>query len=57
LAASAQRGGERSGRRDRHSEDDGGGSAVVGFGSDVPAFMQLRLRAAPVEVHEGDSEA
>jgi superfamily II DNA/RNA helicase len=47
---------ERPARRDRHSDDDLG-AAVRGFGSDVPAFMQLRMRAVPVERRDGDSEA
>ncbi len=47
---------ERPFRRDRQNEEDSG-AAVRGFGSDVPAFMQLRLRIPPAERHDGDSEA
>jgi superfamily II DNA/RNA helicase len=42
--------------RDRGS-DESSGAAVRGFGSDVPAFMLLRPRAAPLDGREGDSEA
>jgi hypothetical protein len=40
---------------DNSYEDSG--AAVRGFGSDVPAFMLLRPRVAPVEGREGDTEA
>jgi superfamily II DNA/RNA helicase len=42
--------------RERDS-DESNGAAVRGFGSDVPAFMLLRPRVAPLEGREGDSEA
>jgi superfamily II DNA/RNA helicase len=42
--------------RNRDSETDSG-PAVRGFGSDVPAFMQLRTRVAPTAGREGDSDA
>ena len=35
-------------RRERYRRDDDLGPAVVGFGDDVPAFMFLRTRAAPM---------
>ncbi len=35
-------------RRERYRRDDDLGPAVVGFGDDVPAFMLLRARAAPM---------
>jgi superfamily II DNA/RNA helicase len=47
---------ERRAWRNRDSEADNG-AAVRGFGSDVPAFMQLRTRVAPPASREGDSEA
>ncbi len=46
---------DRHARRDRDSEA-GGGPAVQGFGSDVPAFMLLRPRVAPAARREGDGE-
>jgi len=52
---SADRPAERHARRDRDSEA-GTGPAVQGFGSDVPAFMLLRPRAAPATRREGDGE-
>jgi len=68
VAASATpRSTERHPRRDRDGRDRDGrggdnsyedtGAAVRGFGSDVPAFMLLRPRVAPVEGREGDTEA
>jgi superfamily II DNA/RNA helicase len=42
--------------RNRGSEADNG-PAVRGFGGDVPAFMQLRMRVAPSASRDGDSEA
>ncbi len=35
-------------RRERYRRDDDLGPAVVGFGDDVPAFMFLRARSAPM---------
>jgi superfamily II DNA/RNA helicase len=42
--------------RERRRDDDTGPS-VAGFGSDVPAFMQLRRRTVPTAREQGDSEA
>jgi superfamily II DNA/RNA helicase len=47
---------DRDGRGGDNSYEDSG-AAVRGFGSDVPAFMLLRPRVAPVEGREGDTEA
>jgi len=55
-APARSRAAERPVRRDRHNEEDSG-AAVRGFGGDVPAFMQLRMRIPVAERHDGDSEA
>jgi superfamily II DNA/RNA helicase len=39
--------------RERRRDDDTGGSSAPGFGSDVPAFMLLRRRGAPMVRDEG----
>jgi superfamily II DNA/RNA helicase len=67
TASAAPRPTERHPRRDRDGRDRDGrggdnsyedsGAAVRGFGSEVPAFMLLRPRVAPVEGREGDTEA
>ena len=60
-AAPQPRAADRRPRRERDNRDrdsdEGNGVAVRGFGSDVPAFMLLRPRVAPLEGREGDSEA
>ncbi len=56
TSAPRARAAERPARRDRHGEADSG-PAVRGFGSDVPAFMQLRLRTPPAARPDGDGEA
>jgi superfamily II DNA/RNA helicase len=53
---SSERPVDRHVRRDRDNESDRG-PAVQGFGTDVPAFMLLRHRAAPAARTEGDGEA
>jgi superfamily II DNA/RNA helicase len=43
-------------RRERYRRDDDLGPAVVGFGDEVPAFMFLRARSAPMtETRETDA--
>ena len=42
-------------RRDRWRRNDEAGSAVVGFGDDVPAFMMVRVRPGPAPVTETDA--
>jgi superfamily II DNA/RNA helicase len=56
TAASPPRPADRRPRRERDNDDDSG-VAVRGFGSDVPAFMQLRVRSTRVASREGDGEA
>ncbi len=50
-----ERGRERFGERDRNNERDGG-PAVLGFGSDVPAFMLIRRRGPVREMETEEPE-